>query len=117
MKNYLVAWLSGFAVALLMTERWRRMGSSAFVPAAVSEGEPGEEPSPRLTTRARTVASTASRAVAVGARSDLDRIGRLAARLKPGHHVDEPPTADQSESSDVDVQRGAAEGEDPTTEQ
>lgn len=79
MKNYLIAWASGFLVALVFAERWRRMGTSS-APAVVSATEPIEAPSPGIATRARTAASTVSKSIAVGAKADLARI-----RPQPSH--------------------------------
>jgi hypothetical protein len=109
-KNYLVAWVSGFLVALVLTERWRRIGSPA-VPTAVSPSEPSEASSPGIATRARTVTSTASRSVVAGAKADLARIRQLAGRVRPGHHVDVPDVAaDQDESSDLESPQVPPEG-------
>jgi hypothetical protein len=110
MKNYLVAWVSGFLVALVVAERWRRVGSPS-VPTAVSPGEPSEASSPGIAMRARAVTSTASRSVVVGATADLARIRQLAGRVRPGHYVDAPDlAADQDGPSDVEAQPLRTEG-------
>lgn len=77
LRNLLIAWAMGFAFALVLVERWRRMGMAAagVVPAALEEppAEHGEtKPSPIA--RVRQIGIHAGESVAHGVKADVERI-------------------------------------------
>jgi len=79
-KTLLVVWLSGVVFALVMTERWRRRGTSTLEVAAPIVDVPPAITSPVVNEGARR---HLVRSVAAGAQADLawvkHKVGRVTA--------------------------------------
>jgi hypothetical protein len=78
-KTLLVVWLSGVVFALVMTERWRRRGTSTLAVAAPVEAPPAVASPVAI----EEVRSHLVRSVAAGAKADFawvkHKVGRITA--------------------------------------
>jgi len=110
MRRYLVAAACGFVIALMLAERWRRIGSTA-VPSDVTEREPSEAASTKRTAGPRALAATTSRSLRAGVRTDLGRLRHVTERLRSSRGEDAPAaTADPLDPPAAEARPVATEG-------
>ena len=81
-KTYLIVWLSGMVAALILIDRWRRMGDRS-VPATADVGEVIATDTATMPMPVSADKQKLSTAIVTGARADVERGRQLLNKVAP----------------------------------
>ena len=89
-KMFVVGWLSGLAIGLILSERWRR---SVLVPAAENGVEGVDTDTASAATKVSADQPRATAVIVTGARADAERALQFVRRVAPWGSTSAPPLA------------------------
>jgi hypothetical protein len=90
MKMFLAGWLSGLAVGLVLSERWRR---SVLVPAAENVGEAVDTDTASTAMKMSADQPKVSAVIVAGAKADVERARQFLVRVTPWGSTSAPSRA------------------------